>query len=114
MTAANSPKFLKRRGDYTAYNAKNLCLRIDQYISDQLLQAKVPEVDFILLQNWTHNKSSVAPIILDREEYREDVNEFKFPLENPFFHDHVWLIAVMLGRDSHFERIDTFCMLTHY
>ena len=79
---------------------------VPQEMSNQLSQSQSPQLEFVLLQQWTYNEASHTPQILDRESLKYGHT----PKINPPFIDHVWLMAVAPRGDGMFERLDVIQM----
>ncbi|KAK0517364.1 hypothetical protein JMJ35_000519 [Cladonia borealis] len=79
-------------------------------VSNQLSHSQSPQLEFVLLQQWTYNETSLAPQILDRDEFLDGKGDYRIPKTNPPFIDHVWLMAVAPREDGMFERLDVINM----
>ena len=83
---------------------------VHQEASNRLSQSQSPQLEFVLLQQWTYNETSHAPQILDREDFTYGIGDYRIPQINPPFVDHVWLMAVAPRGDGTFERLDVIKM----
>ena len=81
-----------------------------QEASNRLSQSQSPQLEFVLLQQWTYNETSHTPQILDREKFKYGVDDYRIPKTNPPFIDHVWLMAIAPRGDGTFERLDVIHM----
>ena len=83
---------------------KNVTVLVDQKVSDQLSQSQSPQLEFVLLQQWTHNEISHAPEILVRDSgHGED--HYSISEIDPSLIDHVWLMAIASRGDDTYERL---------
>ena len=89
---------------------------VDQEVSNQLSQSQFPQLEFVLLQQWTYNETFNAPLILEgvsRNSF-EYGRVYGFDEINPPFADHVWLMAIASHGDGIFERLDVIRMPTRF
>ena len=86
---------------------------VDQEASIQLLQSQSPQLEFVLLQQWTYNETSHTPQILRLEDFDHLDGDYAIPTSNPTFVDHVWLMAIAPQGDgiyNVYERLAVTCM----
>ena len=107
----SKPDLIRRR---SIAGMKYVTVFVHQEVSDQLSQSQSPQLEFVLLQQWTYNETSHAPQILDREAFEQGKGEYRIPKTNPPFIDHVWLMAVAPRGDGTSERLDVIKMLARF
>ena len=83
---------------------------VPREVSDRLSQSQSPQLEFVLIQQWTYNETSHTPQILDREKFKYGKDEYRIPKINPPFIDHVWLMAIAPRGYGTFERLDVIKM----
>ena len=87
---------------------------VDQEVSNQLSQSQSPQLEFVLLQQWSYNETSHAPQMLDLEAFEYGQGGYRIPEINPPFIDHVWLMAIAPQGDGIYERLDVIRMPTRF
>ena len=97
-------KSLARSGD-----KEYVTVFVNQEVSKKLLKSQSPQIEFVLLQEWTYNETSDVPQIIDREDSKYD-GDYRPPEFNPSFVNHVWLMAVASQGDGTYERLDVIHM----
>lgn len=94
-------------------NKKNVTVLVDQKVSDQLSQSQSPQLELVLLQQWTYNERSHAPVISVRKSgHGED--HYSIPELDPSLIDHVWLMAIASQGDDTYERLAVIQMPAHF